>query len=698
MKAKFVFVLTLTIALLLTSLGLTSCSGLNIFDKKGGDRDLKLHLDEDMEASQADPQAQIQRVLKLIETDNCEALMEWIHPRALEKYGRQQIVDRNRKIHQGIELKEIKLKDFAPLRDQQTGDLISYQGTATYVTDYGNIEKLVTYNFIYQPKANRWQLDWTPSVILPGLHDQGLVQVVPLKAKRGSILDRQGKKLAGQSFVDRIGLVPKSFNRKDGPLVEKVFNLPAGYVDRQLDQKWVKDDMFVPLKAMASLNEEQAEAVEKYNIAVEQLEARSYPLGPAAAHLIGYVGYPTAEDLAKPENSELTENDFIGKTGLESLYESKLRGKNGFKFIVTGEYQQVLLEQEPVNGQDIYLTIDSDLQGQIYQLAKDRDACFTALDPRNGDLLALVSTPSYDPQEFVLGISQPAYDDLVNNPEKPLFNKFIGAMTPGSTEKVLTSIAAFNSGNLTPTTSYNIQGKGWTYDSSWGNYQVIRYEQLDGDIDFTTGLARSDNIFFARLALDMGLDKFKAEMAKLRFGQKICLDYPFGQAQLTNSGSLDSTMLLADAAYGQGELLISQAQLVSIYGAIANKGCWYQPRLLLANEPKVLEEAIVNETGLAAIDKALRQVCTSTYPVLNISEASLAGKSGTAEVGYDEASKKSRQNSSFISYDQKNPSLVLAVTCFDTHKQSFTEAVDLTKQIYQTLYKSGPYKPADPVK
>lgn len=692
MKVKSQLNLILIIGLLF-SLTLTACSGFNLYDKKGGIKDLT----EEPKVSQADARPQIQRILDLIETDDCESLLEWVCPKALEKYGRKQIIDRNRKIHQGIDLKKIQLKDFAPLDEKLAGDLISYQGTATYVTGYGDLVKAVTYNFIYQPKANRWQLDWTPSVILPGLHDQGLVQVLPLQAKRGSILDRQGKKLASQAYVDRIGLVPKTFNRQDAPLVESAFNLPEGYVDRQLDQEWVKEDMLVPLKTLPSLDEDQKEAVQKYHLSVEPVESRSYPLGPAAAHLIGYVGYPTAEDLAKEENSDLTAHDFIGKSGLEALYESQLRGKNGFKLIVTGDYQQVLLEEEPVNGQDIHLTIDSDLQKQIYEMAKDRDACFTALDPRNGDLLALLSTPSYEPQDFVLGISQSAYEDLVNNPKKPLFNKFIGAMTPGSTEKVLTSIAGFHSGTLTPTSSYNIQGKGWTYDSSWGNYQVIRYEQVDGDIDFTQGLARSDNIFFARLALDMGMEKFTSEMDRLRFGQEICPDYPFGRAQLTNSGQLGSTILLADAAYGQGELLISQAHLASIFGAVANKGCWYRPRLLLSSNTEVLEEQIVDQVGLTAIDKALRQVCTGTYPSLNISEASLAGKSGTAEVGYDESSQKTRQNSSFIAYDQANPTLVLAVTCFDTHNQSFTEAVDLTKQIFQKVYQAGPYRPAEAV-
>lgn len=666
-----------------------SCRSFNLFDSDN----IFKEKDEDKTESTdiVDSGAHIDRILDLISNDDTESLLEWIHPAALDKYGREQIVDRNNLIHTSIGLQKIELKDFQPIEENDSDSNISYQGKAIYTTDYGTIEKNVTYNFIFHPKDQRWQLNWTPSVILPGLHDQGFVQIVPQKALRGDIFDRAGNPLAYKSFVNRIGVVPGGLKDEDIPGIEAAFELPEGYIQERLAQDWVREDTFVPLKTIAVLTDEQKQAIEQYYLTVQQTETRAYPLGAAAAHLIGYVAHPTEEDLTDKKYEGLTGEDFIGKSGLESIYDDQLRGKNGFKVIVTGEYEQVLLEKEAINGRNLYLTIDSDLQKMIYDHYQNTNATFTALDPKSGDLLALVSTPSYDPQEFVLGISQENYDALLNNQMKPLFNKFSAAMTPGSTEKILTSIGGFNAGTLTENTSYEIHGKGWTYDPSWGNHQVIRYTVVDGNIDFLHGIANSDNIYFARVALDMGIDTFNAQMANLQFDQNIATDYPFAVAQLTNNGPVSDTVLLADAGYGQGELLIPPAHLASVYGAVANQGVWYRPRLLLSTAEEIITEKIADQNALSALDKAMRMVCTSTYPMINVSGASLAGKSGTAEAGYDEVNAAIRQNSWFVSYDQNQRNLVLSVTIFDTHLTGFLDAVNATKDIYQTLYQNGPY-------
>ncbi|HZJ69043.1 MAG TPA: penicillin-binding transpeptidase domain-containing protein, partial [Candidatus Eisenbacteria bacterium] len=566
MKNKYLTFILVFISLI----SLVACSSFNLFDSDYDE-------DEAEDPEIVDASLQIERILSIISDDDPEALMGWIHPNAIEKYGREQIVERNQIIHTAIGLKNIELKEFDSIGGSQYEGEVSYQGLALYETDYGNIEKSVTYHFIYHPDAERWQLDWTPSVILPGLHDQGLVQIVPLKAKRGNIYDRSGNVLAHKKYINRLGVVPATLQESDIPKIEENFDLPEGFIIKQLEQEWVSQNTFVPIKTIAELTNEQSNQANTFNLMIQQVETRTYPLGPAAAHLIGYVGHPTASDLEKEEYQGFTTEDFIGKSGLEAIYDEQLRGQHGFKVIVTGEYQQVLLEEEAVNGEDFYLTIDSELQEMVYNRCQEQNAALTALDPRNGDILALVSTPSYDPEEFVLGISQSSYDELINNPSNPLFDKFSQAMSPGSTEKILTAIAGFNAGSLSNNTTYNIQGKGWTYDDSWGNYQVIRYTVIDGNMDLTGGIVNSDNIYFARVALDMGIKAFNEQMANLQFNQQISEDYPFGVAQLSNDGDINDTILLADTGYGQGEVLISQAHLSSIYGAVANGGSWYRP-------------------------------------------------------------------------------------------------------------------------
>lgn len=677
-------------------ISLVACDSLNLFENKV-EKSTELASDDrsDSDTSNeiADSASQVSRILEIIENDDTESLLEWVHPNAIEKYGKEQIVERNTKIHSGIGLENIIFDDFTPLGNTEREGTVSYQGTAIYQTIYGDIEKQITYNFIYHPNANRWQLDWTPSVILPGLHDQGLVRIEPLSASRGNIYDRSGKALAHKGYVNRIGIVPGSLRETNITKIEDLYELSSGYIQNQLEQEWVQNDTFVPLKTMVNLTEEQKSSANELGVIIEPFETRSYPLGEAAAHLVGYVGYATAEDLEKEEYEGLSGQDFIGKTGIEAIYDKELRGEHGFRIVVTGDYEQVLLEKEVSNGQDIYLTIDSDLQNTIYETAGEKNATFTALDPRNGDILALVSTPSFDPHEFVLGISQENYEALLNNPMNPLYGKFVQAMVPGSSEKLLTAIAGLNAGSLSLNTSYNIQGKGWTYDESWGNYQVIRYQVINGEMDLDNAIVTSDNIYFARAALDMGFDAFNEQMSNLLFGESICSDFYFGIAQVTNNGPVDNTILLADAGYGQGELLISPVHLSSVYGAVANDGIWYRPRLLLTTDEELLTQTITKDSNIKFLDDSLRSVITKTYPNLIIENIDIAGKTGTAEVGEDPETGRVRENSWLVSYDQKMRNMVLCTIDFDSHVHGVGFGTNTTKSMYEAIYADGAYTP-----
>ncbi|HHU53384.1 MAG TPA: hypothetical protein GXZ43_04820 [Clostridiaceae bacterium] len=706
MKRRFLSYFIVIIILL----SLVACDSLNIFggdsdknktdnqaqnDASNDDADIESNIGSAAEISGS--KVQVDRIIELIQADDPELLMEWVHPNAIEKYGRDQIVERNNKVHSGIGLESIELSDFSALGDTEKEGTVSYQGNAVYKTVYGDIEKQVTYNFIFHPNANRWQLDWTPSVILPGLHAQGLVQVQPIRATRGNIYDREGNPLAIKGYINRIGIVPDTLKESNIPIIEELYGLSEGFIQSQLELEWVKDNTFVPLKTMTVLSEEQKTGAADLGVIIEPVETRSYPLGEAAAHLIGYVGCVTAEDLEKEEYAGMTGQDYIGKTGIEAIYDKELRGEHGFRVVVTGDYEQILLEKEVVHGQDLYLTIDSTLQQTIYEAAKDKDACFSALDPRNGDILALVSTPSYDPHDFVLGISYEKYQELLDNPLNPLYGKFNQAMIPGSAEKIVTAIAGLNAGTLTLDTTYDIQGKGWTYDESWGLYQVIRYQTINGIMDLDNAIVTSDNIYFARVALDMGFAAFNEQMSNLLFGEPIAKDYPFGISQTTNEGSVDNTILLADAGYGQGELLVNPIHLSSIYGAVANDGIWYRPRILLTTEPELITQNITNHNNILYLDNSLRSVVTETYPNLNLSNVKIAGKTGTAEVGEDYELGRMKENSWLVSYDQNQRNMVLCTIDFNSHYYGVGFGTLTTKLMYETIYADGPYSPPESV-
>lgn len=682
---KKVRIFAVTACILVFSLILTACDSLSFFPQED------VFNPTDPEKPVVNTDGQIKRIMDLIEQDDNERLYQWVHPDAQKRYGREQIIERADHIHQSIGLKSIELKDFS-LMDNNAKDLPVYRGTVIYDTAYGRIEQQTSYTFRFHPAEQTWKLDWTPSVILPGLHENGTVQILPQKARRGHIFDRAGRPLAQLGHIQRVSLVPGSFDKSKIPEIEEYFELPEGFIQKKMDQPWVTDYVLVPLFTDPDLTDDDRKKIAEFTLSLDVIEQRVYPGGEALSHLIGYVGLPSAEDLEKEENAGLTAQDYIGKAGLESIYDQRLRGKSGFKIVVTGEYEQVLLEDSARDGEDIYLTIDAALQQKLYNELKDLNSTLTAINPQTGEILALISTPGYDTQAFVSGISQEDYDQLLNNPDKPLFNKFQNRLTPGSTMKILTAIAGLNAGTLTPETTYEIIGKGWQPDSSWGNYEVKRFNVVDGEIGLEDAVVYSDNIYFARVALDMGAENFREQMEKLGFHKQLVPDYPFQQSMISESGSLDNTILLADAGYGQGQLQITPVNLASVVGSIAAKGKWVEPHLDRKTEPEILTEHILPEDQTGYLAGAMRKVVTQTYAeTLNRENIALAGKSGTAERGLDESGTM-RLDSWFVAYDQDNPNLVMALTVFDAHKfEVGAYAAKKIGELFDVVYEDGPY-------
>ena len=271
------------------------------------------------------------------------------------------------------------------------------------------------------------------------------MRVSTTKAERGQISDRNGRMLAGKGTASSVGLVPGRFEDREKEIQELagILGMEPENIEKKLEAQWVKDDSFVPVKTIPKLketdlfaenpDEETIKAVERQEklqaipgVMITDTEVREYPLGEAAAHLVGYVQNVTAEDLEEHTGEGYTADSVIGRSGLEGLYEKELKGQDGCRiYIVDSEgNEKKQLAVVPVqHGQEIRVTIDSDLQRSVYEQLKEDQSCSVAMNPFTGEVLALVSTPSYDNNDFILGLSTEKWNALNEDEGQPMYNR-----------------------------------------------------------------------------------------------------------------------------------------------------------------------------------------------------------------------------------------------------------------------------------
>lgn len=240
----------------------------------------------------------------------------------------------------------------------------------------------------------------------------------------------------------------------------------------------------------------------------QDVKGRVYPMGESAAHLIGYVGQITADEMKEREGYSST--DIIGKRGLEQVLEERLKGSNGIKIgIKKKDGSEVVLSEKPVeNGENVQLTIDMNLQKSLYTELGGKPGTAAAIDPVTGNTLALVSSPSFDPNQASLGFTADEWKAMEGNKDMPLLTRFKQTYAPGSVMKPLTGAVGLTEGTLTLDETINVKGLQWQKDSSWGGYKVTRVKDPGGPVNFEKAMMYSDNIYFAQQALELGNEKF----------------------------------------------------------------------------------------------------------------------------------------------------------------------------------------------
>ena len=492
------------------------------------------------------------------------------------------------------------------------------------------------------------------------LSENNRVHVQPIPPTRGLIFDRNGVIVADNRPSFSLSMTRERAGNWQEVLdtIVEVLELTAD--DRALFEKRMRQGRrpFEPVPILFELNEEQIArvAVNQFRLPGVEVVAqlvRHYPQGAHFAHSVGYVGRINEKELKTLDPVNYSGTHHIGKTGIERFYEDALHGQVGYEEVETnarGRVLRVLKRTDPKPGKDIVLSLDIKLQEAAEAALGGRRGAVVALDPRTGEVLAMVSQPSFDPNLFVTGISFKAYAELRDSIDRPLFNRVLrGLYPPGSTIKPAVAIAGLDSGVVNA--SSRVFDPGYyqlpNYDHKYRNWN----RSGDGWVDLDTAIMRSNDTYFYDLAHKMGIDRLSSYMNKFGIGQRVSLDMFEESAGLMPSREWKratrrqawfpgETLILG---IGQGYMQATPLQLAQATALIANKGVWNRPHLAktIEGQPPVddnpMEDIVLRDkSDWAKVTHGMEQVMHNARGTARKAAAGaqyrIAGKSGTAQV------------------------------------------------------------------
>lgn len=605
-------------------------------------------------------------------------------PASLQESGmnKEQFVEKYNAIYSGMEVStvkaEVKPVDVAETASDGSKTDTEKQNPDTYEVDYnlqlttflGEVSETHTLKLVRQELEDggkNWQINWQPSLILNDMVKGSKVRVRTLFPDRGDIVDRDGLPLATKGTMNEWGIVPEKLGDNPDQMIARIANhyqVSEDAIHKALAQTWVKPEYFVPIGSTEEFDVPESLS----GVTMQSKEIRYYPLGEAAAHLIGYVRKATKEDLDKDTEGYYRAEDWIGKAGLEQSMEKQLRGERGGLIEITdesGNSRSELIRKDAVDGQNVQLTISSKQQKKLYQtLSSGGDAgAMVLMNPTDGNLLALVSAPSYNPNKMVTGLTQAEWDAYSANEKLPFINRVTTRYAPGSTFKAITAAAGLMEKVTTADKTHDISGLQWRKDDSWGGYYVKRVKSLS-PVNMVDALVYSDNIYFAMEAIEMGSAKFIDGIQKFGFGDNFGLDELYLKpSQYANEAHLDlsSEVLLADTSYGQGEMLMSPIHLASSFTPFINEGKLVKP-VLIEGKESTDPEVIITPEAANTVKDALGEVVSrqgGTAHTLNSIPGGLAGKTGTAELKAKKG-EKGQENGFFVVFDTDSPTFLLS--------------------------------------
>nr|WP_276531435.1 penicillin-binding transpeptidase domain-containing protein [Fictibacillus nanhaiensis] len=621
------------------------------------------------------PEDALKKYTALWQKKDFENMYEMLDSESRKKISKEDFVKRYSDIYGGIEAKNLEV-EMKPSKDKKEGE--SEKASLSYSVKMDTLAGPIEYthqmkmNLEETKESEAWKVQWNTSHIFPEMEEGDRISASSISPKRGAILDREGNPLAFNGAAYEVTIVPQELPEDESKTIEplaKILGMTPEEIQKKIDQPWVKPHFGVPIKKMETDNPKIHDAVALEGVKSPKSETRIYPLKEAAAHLTGFIGQVNADDLKRLKGKGYTAQDWVGKAGFEQVYEEQLRGTaGGIIKILTNEKEEktVLAEKEVVNGEDVKTTINSEVQQSIYSQLKGDVGTSSAIHPKTGEVLALVNSPSYNPNEYTLGISNETRKKWANDPENPKMNRFKYTYAPGSTLKPLTAAIGLENGTLNPDDVMKVKGKTWKKGESWGNYHVTRVSAVPS-VNLEKALIYSDNIYFAQEALDLGQDQFVSGLKEFGLGEDIPVSYPFVASTIGEKGMTE--IQLADSGYGQGKIQMSALHVGLSYTPFLNDGNLVAPRLDQAKADSAIwkENVISPETAKIIRDDLVKVVSSSngTAHEAYMPKLPIAGKTGTAELKKSKTDKNGMELGWFVAYNTEDPSLLVTMMIED---------------------------------
>lgn len=537
---------------------------------------------------------------------------------------------------------------------------------------------------------------------LTELSQENYQKRIPTPPVRGQIYDRNGIVLADNKIEYVLEVTRDKAKQMDediATLQEMISITPKDI--KKFKQQLRLNSRFQPVILRSALTEEEIAifSVNRFRFpgfAVNIRTERVYPFGSVASHVIGYVGRIDTRDLERLGKNEYKGSTHVGKTGIERFYESRLHGKAGFKKVemdAHSEPQRTLAEESPISGEDLFLSIDLELQTKAENLLQGQRGAIVAMDPRNGEILAMVSVPMFDSNLFVNGISYKNYNALRDNPDRPLFNRALqGAYPPGSTIKPVAGLVGLNEDVVT--TKRSVFGRGFFQIPGTKHRYRCWKKTGHGHVSLNKAIYQSCDVYFYDLAYRMGIEKYSKAMNQFGFGSKTGIDLPHERSGLMPTPEWKQRRHktswypgdTVNIGIGQGYWTASPLQLAHATSIIAMRGKRMMPHVLKAVRvsrnlpekqvvPQPLPSVIADKAHWDSVIQGMVNVVHGPMGTARRSgqgaKYRFAGKTGTAQVfgiaqnkTYNAAklAKRLHDHSLFVAFAPlENPTIAISV-------------------------------------
>jgi len=527
------------------------------------------------------------------------------------------------------------------------------------------------------------------------LADGNRIRVEPIVPIRGRILDRNGIILADNQMVYVLELHRDALPRpRSLAAVKDKLEQLNGYFPsldetsiRNLSQQWGRMNRHQPfILTRISETEAAAFAVDEWKhpgFSINAVAQRTYPQESRASHVVGYVGRTTVEDLKTLDPENYRNTDFIGRSGIEQSYEAELHGRTGLRYMEVDAKGRAIRELEripPTSGKDLLLTIDLPLQSFAEDLLGNRKGAIVAIDPRNGGILAMASTPTFNPNQFITGMSAQDYQQLIKDPNKPLLNRATQSRyPPGSTIKPFMGIVGLEANSITAKTR-KYAGPAFEYKG-----MIYRDWKKEGHgmVDLDIAITQSSDVFFYELALDLTINRMDSGLQGFGFGEKTGIDLvsesaglrpnPLWKRRVHNKPWYPGETIIA--GIGQGYMLTTPLQLTYATATLAMHGQRFRPHLAQEAEATLDPLRLKNSAHWQTVIDAMINVMHAPNGTGKkgglLANTQMAGKTGTAQVvafakdtkyNADLLPEEQRDHALFVGFaPAKDPSIAMAV-------------------------------------